>query len=117
MSYPLGGTYHVPHGEANYAMFTGVLQKYEEKSKGGKLEKLNKFICEIIGCNEEDVYKELENLLNKILMKKPLREYGVKEEEIYGFADSVIENQGRLMANNYIELNRDDLIDIYKKLW
>ena len=24
LSYPLGATFHVPHGEANYAMFTGV---------------------------------------------------------------------------------------------
>ena len=117
MSYPLGGIYHVPHGEANYAMFTGVLEKYGEKTEGGKLEKLNKFICDVIGCSEENVYEELENLLNKILMKKLLREYGVKEEEIYEFADSVIENQGRLMSNNYVELNRDDLINIYKKLW
>ena len=28
MSYPLGGKYHVPHGESNYAMFTGVLKNY-----------------------------------------------------------------------------------------
>ena len=26
LSYPLGGKYHVPHGESNYAMFTGVLK-------------------------------------------------------------------------------------------
>ncbi len=29
-SYPLGGKYHVAHGESNYAMFTGVLKNYME---------------------------------------------------------------------------------------
>lgn len=33
LSYPLGGTYHVPHGESNYALFTGVLYKYMEKKQ------------------------------------------------------------------------------------
>lgn len=26
LSYPLGAKYHVPHGESNYAVFTGVLK-------------------------------------------------------------------------------------------
>ena len=30
MSYPLGSTFHVPHGESNYAMFTGVMKNYME---------------------------------------------------------------------------------------
>jgi len=30
MSFPLGGTYNVPHGEANYALFGKVLEKYNE---------------------------------------------------------------------------------------
>ncbi|WP_428859927.1 iron-containing alcohol dehydrogenase [Bifidobacterium dentium] len=30
LSYQLGGKYHVPHGESNYAMFTDVLRNYME---------------------------------------------------------------------------------------
>ena len=36
MSYPLGGKYHVPHGESNYAMFTGVLKNYMEIKQDGE---------------------------------------------------------------------------------
>lgn len=118
MSYPLGGQYHVPHGESNYALFTGVLKMYKKKAPaGGKLEKINRFIAEILDCDLDSVYDELENLLNKILQKKPLREYGVKEEDLEKFTDNVMEKQGRLMANNYVTLTREDLLEIYKSLY
>ena len=35
LSYPLGGKYHVAHGESNYAMFTGVLKNYMELRRTG----------------------------------------------------------------------------------
>ena len=42
MSYPLGGKYHVPHGESNYAMFTGVLKNYMEIKQDGELAVMNR---------------------------------------------------------------------------
>lgn len=117
LSYPLGATYHVAHGEANYAMFTGVMFSYMEVKQDGEIAKLNKFMADILGCTPETVYVELEKLLNNLVQKKPLREYGMKEEEIELFADSVMANQGRLMANNFVELNRDKVVEIYKKLY
>ena len=41
-SYPLGATFHVAHGESNYAMFTGVMKNYMEIRRDGEIEKLNK---------------------------------------------------------------------------
>lgn len=117
MSYPLGATYHVAHGEANYAMFTGVMKNYMEIKTDGEIEKLNKFISEILGCDPADVYEELEKLLNIMIQKKPLHEYGMKEEEIVAFTDSVIENQQRLLSNNFVELDRDRMIKIYTELY
>lgn len=117
MSYPLGATYHVAHGEANYAMFTGVMKNYMEIKTDGEIEKLNKFIADILGCDPADVYEELEKLLNIMIQKKPLHEYGMKEEEIVEFTDSVIENQQRLLGNNFVELDRDRMIKIYRELY
>mgnify|MGYP002091280215 CR=1 FL=1 len=59
---------------------------------------MNGFIADILGCEPEHVYEELEKLLNVILPKKALHEYGVKEEELPEFAKSVIENQQRLRS-------------------
>lgn len=117
MSYPLGATYHVAHGEANYAMFTGVMKNYMEIRTDGEIAILNKFIADILGCDPANVYEELEKLLNVMIQKKPLHEYGMKEEEIVEFTDSVIENQQRLLGNNFVELDRDRMIKIYRELY
>ena len=117
MSYPLGATFHVAHGESNYAMFTGVMKNYMEIRQDGEIERLNQFIADILGCKVEDVYEELEKLLNNLIQKKTLHEYGMSREQIEEFADSVIANQGRLMANNFVELDRDRLIKIYTELY
>lgn len=117
LSYPLGATYHVAHGESNYAMFTGVMKNYMELKMDGEIAKLNRFLADILECPVRYVYEELEKLLNVLIPKKALHEYGVTEEELSEFADSVMENQGRLMANNFVELDRERVYKIYKELW
>lgn len=117
LSYPLGATYHVAHGESNYAIFTGVMKKYMTKKSDGEIQKLNQFLADILECDEKDVYKELEKLLNHLIPKKALHEYGVKESELEEFTESVMENQGRLMANNFVELSKEDVYSIYKELY
>lgn len=117
LSYPLGATYHVAHGESNYAMFTGVMKNYMELKTDGEIAKLNRFLADLLECPVRYVYEELEKLLNVLIPKKALHEYGVTEEQLSEFADSVMENQGRLMANNFVELDRDRVYKIYKELW
>lgn len=118
MSYPLGAQFHIPHGESNYAMFTGVFQKYMEINPDGAIKELNQMVAEILDCEAANVYAELENLLNTaILRKKSLHEYGMTEPMIEEFTDSVIANQQRLLSNNYVFLDRDALIGIYTKLF
>ena len=117
LSYPLGATYHVAHGESNYAMFTGVMKNYMEIKTDGEIAKLNRFLADILECPVRYVYDELEKLLNVLIPKKALHEYGVTEEQLAEFADSVMVNQGRLMANNFVELDRDRVYKIYKELW
>ena len=117
LSYPLGATYHVAHGEANYAMFTGVMKNYMELKQDGEIAKLNQFIADIIGCRPDEVYEALEELLDVILTKKPLRSYGMTEEDIEEFAESVMVNQGRLMANNFVPLDKERVLKIYRELY
>ena len=118
MSYPLGGVYHVAHGEANYHLFTEVFKMYNKKNPNGKIKEINALLANILGLKDgEDVYKEIENVLNKLLMKKPLKEFGMKEEEIELFTDSVIETQQRLLVNNYVQLSRQEMIEIYRNLY
>ena len=117
LSYPLGATYHVAHGESNYAMFTGVMKNYMELKTDGEIAVLNRFLADILECPVRYVYEELEKLLNVLIPKKALHEYGVTEEQLDEFTDSVMENQGRLMANNFVPLDRERVYKIYRELW
>lgn len=117
LSYPLGAAYHVPHGEANYAIFTGVMKNYMEVRTDGAIADLNAFIANIFECKVDEVYDELEKLLNHLLQKKSLREYGMKEAEIEEFADSVVENQQRLLANNFVPFDRAKIVKVYSELY
>ncbi|TCO79521.1 4-hydroxybutyrate dehydrogenase [Marinisporobacter balticus] len=117
LSYPLGGTYHVPHGEANYQFFTEVFNTYNRLDPNGKIKELNRVLANLLNVEESDVYTALSGILDKLLSKNPLKEYGMKEEEIEGFTDAVIAGQQRLLANNYVPLSREEILNIYKNLY
>ncbi|MCT4606953.1 MAG: 4-hydroxybutyrate dehydrogenase [Marinisporobacter sp.] len=117
LSYPLGGTYHVPHGEANYQFFTEVFKTYNRLDPNGKIKALNTFLASLLNVDEAEVYDAIEKVLDKLLSKKALKEYGMKEEEIESFTDSVLEKQQRLLANNYVPLSREEILNIYKNLY
>lgn len=117
LSYPLGGTYHVPHGEANYQFFTAVFKRYQAKQPAGRIAELNGLLALQLGCGLDQVYEQLDRLFGQLLAKKPLSAYGMQPEEIEAFADTVLQKQGRLLANNYVALTRDEIRDIYQFLF
>jgi 4-hydroxybutyrate dehydrogenase len=117
MSYPLSAAYHVPHGEANYVMFIEIFKEYQKINPNGEIKELNKFLADLLECNENSVYEEIEELLNNLIDKKPLSEYGVSEQGLKEFTYSVIKKQERLMANNYVKLEKEQVYDIYKSLY
>lgn len=117
LSYPLGGKYHVPHGEANYEFLISVFDFYNKNNPKGKINKLNTLLSEILKVPKHCVYLELDNILNKLIKRKSLREYGMTKEEIVTFSNSVIETQQRLLSNNYVYMSKEDIIEIYNKLY
>lgn len=117
LSYPLGGKYHVPHGEANYQFFTEVFKVYNAKNPNGKIKEVNKLLSNILNVSEDKVYDKLEEVLGKLLNKNQLRTYGMKEEEVEEFSKSVLVTQQRLLANNYVELSQEEIKGIYQRLY
>lgn len=117
LSYQLGGKYHVPHGEANYAMFTGVLKCYMSIRSDGEIAAMNAFLSELLDCETDVVYDRLERLIDQILPKKRLREYGVTRDDLPQFADNVINTQQRLMRNCFVPLDRDHVLSIFETLY
>lgn len=117
LSYPLGGKYHIPHGEANQLMFAEVMRTYCKKQPSGKLEQLEALFGRELGVQPKQALSRLYALMDAILPRKPLREYGMALEEFPQFADSVIEGQQRLLQNNYTALTREDMVAIYNACW
>ena len=119
LSYPLGGNYHVPHGESNYQFFTTILDFYARRNPTGDIRALNSLYAGLLGCGEEPgvLYPALDKVLSCMVQKRPLREYGMREEECEQFADSVLERQQRLLGNNYVPMSREEIVDIYRKLY
>ena len=54
----------MPHGESNYAMFTGVLKNYMEIRSDGALAEMNAYLSGLLGCAEKEVYDQLAQLLD-----------------------------------------------------
>ncbi|MEG0830162.1 MAG: 4-hydroxybutyrate dehydrogenase [Anaerovoracaceae bacterium] len=117
LSYSIGAAFHVPHGEANYQFFTEVFKMYMKKDPNGKIAKANQIFADILGCDVKNVYDELEKFLNQLIAKKPLREYGMTEAQIDEFAKSTIENQQRLLGNNYVALSDAEIKEIFTNLY
>lgn len=117
LSYSIGGAFHVPHGEANYQFFTSVFKLYMKKKPDGKITQVNRVLAEALDCREAEVYEILEIVLDQLLVKKPLRAYGMTTPQIDEFTTSTIENQQRLLANNYVPLSREEILEIFTQLY
>ncbi len=107
------------HGESNYQFFTTILDFYAKRNPKGDIRSLNALYASLLGCDEEPgvLYPALDKVLSSMVQKRPLREYGMREEECEGFADSVLERQQRLLGNNYVPMDREEIVDIYRKLY
>lgn len=118
LSYPLGGNYHVPHGEANYQFFTAIFKLYNDKNPNGVIKDLNSFLRKELHIGENECpYDTMDALLGKLISKNRLRSYGMKENEIQGFTTNVLESQQRLLANNYVPLSEEEIRSVFEQLY
>ena len=124
LSYPLGGGYHVPHGESNYQFLTEVFKVYFDKKPDGSIRELNEILArnlnidrELLKSDPRIVYQKVDELLSKLVPKNPLRHYGMKPTETEEFPVSVLQTQQRLLANNYVPLNEEEIREIYQALY
>ncbi|OPJ57427.1 4-hydroxybutyrate dehydrogenase [Clostridium oryzae] len=115
LSYPVGGNYHLAHGESNYQFLVEVFKRYTEIKPEGKVSELNCYLKELLHCDDNLPYDALAELLSEIWENRNLKSYGMKDEEADIFAEDVIKNQQRLLSNNYVQLSKKELSDIYKK--
>ena len=120
LAYSIGGAYHVPHGEANYQFFAATMKLYAKKAPDGKIRQLTELLADILGMDpagSDAVYEAFDAFLGKLIAKKPLREYGMTEAQIDEFTVSTVENQQRLLVNNYVFIEGAEIRGIFEELY
>ena len=117
LSYPLSGTYHVNHGEANYQLFYEVLKMYETLDTGGKLSRLQDLYAQTLHVDSKDAFHAMDVLCSKLMAKKHLKDYGMRSEECISFTETVLETQQRLLSNSYVPLSKEHILSIYQHVY
>ena len=120
MAYPLGGQFHVPHGEANTALLRWVM----EYSLEGCEEKfipiakaMGVYADRMSACDSANAaLKAIVELGEKIGVKTRLREFGIPKEAAAEMAEAALE-EVRLMSNNPRPLDFEAVKKIYENAW
>ncbi|MCF7915468.1 MAG: iron-containing alcohol dehydrogenase [Spirochaetaceae bacterium] len=118
MSYPLGTTYHIPHGQSN-AMLLPFVMEYNLKA----LPEKTKIVAECFGYDSlnssEEPYQYLINELHTLLVdldiNTSLKSFGVKSEDVESLVNAAHTNR-RLMDNNPLDLSKPQIRTVYTRL-
>jgi len=117
LSYPIGGTFHVPHGVANTLMLPWVME-YNMLACLSYFSEIAVAMGENIeGLSVRDAaarsVEAMKQLAVDIQVPQYLSDVGIPESAIEELADGAMSQQ-RLLVNNPRRLTRDDVIQIYK---
>ncbi|HCS36423.1 MAG: alcohol dehydrogenase [Spirochaetae bacterium HGW-Spirochaetae-4] len=118
MSYPLGTTFHIPHGQSN-AMLLPLVMKQNLTAIPEK----TRILAECFGYRSVDgtvgpaayMDNELNSLLTDLEITRSLGQFGVKLDDLDALVGSAYGNR-RLMDNNPMEWTEGQIEAIYREL-
>ena len=119
LSYPLGGTYRIPHGVSNAILLPYVM----EFNADAILEKVpaitNAMGIDIHGMSETEaadkLIEEIFKLVEYVGIPNNLREFGITKEDIDSLTEAA-SKVTRLLDPNPKKMSLDDIKSIYKEL-
>lgn len=119
LSYPLGGKYHIPHGLSNAILLPDVM-KFNLDACEEKFANIAKAMgLNVQGCTQrqaaEKLIDEFYSLIRDLNIKCDLKAVGITEETLSELADSALTVK-RLLDNNPKEMNKADIMEIYRKI-
>ena len=120
LSYPLGGTYDVPHGVANSLMMLPVLRFNAPACQQRMAEIGVAMGLDVARAPAEEgagvALDALQRLVEDIGVPQRLRDVGVAREELPTMAESAMKVT-RLLANNPRPLTTDDALALYEEVY
>ena len=111
-SFPIGANYHLPHGLAVYATFRACIEYYEKK--GVDITKLKTVVAQALGVDTSDALEEMYRVLESVAEVPKFKKLSITDEICKIMAQSVYENQQRLLVNSPITLSDGDIYEIFK---
>lgn len=122
MSRPIGALFHVPHGISNAMLIKECLSYVLDGcyEKFGQIAKALNLTHEFMTCEEasNEFIKALENLCN-ICEIPTLKEYGINKTDFDNVIDKMAQDaiDSGSPGNTIKKVTKEDLIEIYKRLW
>ncbi|WP_421982422.1 iron-containing alcohol dehydrogenase [Roseibium sp.] len=118
LAYPLGGTFHIPHGLSNALVLPHVLRFNNSVASATYAEIAPALFPELSGVADpyaraEEFAEKLSELAAKLGLQTRLSELGISEEDVPKLARDAMK-QTRLLVNNPRELTEADALDIYR---
>jgi len=109
MEYPVGGAVHVSHGAGNGLLLPFVM-KFNEPNAKANLAKLPA----LLGDSDGDAIDMVTKLRADIGIPLKLRDLGVKESMLPGFAAKAFAIKRLMRVNPRMPQNEGEILDIYK---
>lgn len=120
LAYPLGGKFHIPHGEAN-----SMLLPHVTRYNLDKIQDRMAIIAKEIGLIKDDtisadkavelLIEQMESWTQELAIPQDLKAFGVKETDIEELALAA-SKVTRLLNNNPKTLDIKDIEELYRKL-
>ncbi|MCE9567884.1 MAG: iron-containing alcohol dehydrogenase [Planctomycetes bacterium] len=120
MEYPVGGAVHVSHGAGNglllpFVMRFNLLHRVPETAQIGQL--LGNAHNDDVPEAAEAAIRGIEKLREDIGIPLRLRDLGVKEEMLSGFAAKAFAIKRLMRVNPRMPQNEGEILDIYRAAW
>ncbi|MFA6007951.1 MAG: iron-containing alcohol dehydrogenase [Candidatus Shapirobacteria bacterium] len=118
LSYPLGGTYRIPHGVANAALLVPVMSYQKDKIAPRLAEAARVAGMPSLGSDRADaeaLIERLRGLVKELNIPSSLSALGVPESDLGSLTEAAF-GVRRLLDNNPIELSREDILAIYESV-
>ena len=123
LAYPIGGTYHIPHGLSNALVLPHVLRfNITEPIAAQHYSEVAPIIFPEIKINtaNQDIaanfIEKLASLSQSLGLEQRLRDVNIPESACETMAKDAMK-QTRLLVNNPKEINEQDAYNIYKSAW
>ena len=123
LAYPIGGTYHIPHGLSNALVLPHVLRfNITEPIAAQHYSEIAPIIFPEIKTNtaNQDIaanfIEKLASLSQSLGLEQRLRDVNIPESACETMAKDAMK-QTRLLVNNPKEINEQDAYNIYKSAW